>query len=480
MDAIPAKRTLHSKRSFGTKHAAMAYPHAHNHPHSRAALDSPAAYDASEEDNDPLTDDASSAISVLVPSARLQIASGSNPSSHSSSASRSPAVSRPPPRPRHVLVALVSDDDAGTDSPTYDGDIESSTMLGANRERDHDYDSSSTHYAPSSASTLTSPSNSPPPSLQPQLVEPLASTTTTSSTQKGNPAEPPPAPIAIEAFNPARLTPEDIQEYVRQAIAREGEEGAKRPYKINPPPKDRPARVYADGVYDLFHFGHALQLRQAKLSFPPIPVSPTSLQTHGSNQSDGASKEQKLQYHKSPNTTPSASSSARPSPLDTAPPSGTLPGVYLLAGVNSDEQCTEHKNLAVMSHAERCEAVRHCRWIDEVLPDAPWVIGEEFLQKHQIDYVAHDEDPYVSAGIDDVYGYCKQQGKFIPTRRTPGVSTSDLLERIVSRYRMRVFDKKLARMGHAELMAEGSDYDDSAPVSRLVSRAGSPGADVPR
>jgi choline-phosphate cytidylyltransferase len=57
-------------------------------------------------------------------------------------------------------------------------------------------------------------------------------------------------------------------------------------------------------------------------------------------------------------------------------------------------------------------------------------------------------------------------GKFIPTRRTPGVSTSELLERIVKGYRRRDFDKKLATMGHAELMAQGSDFEeksDSAP-----------------
>lgn len=56
-------------------------------------------------------------------------------------------------------------------------------------------------------------------------------------------------------------------------------------------------------------------------------------------------------------------------------------------------------------------------------------------------------------------------GQFIPTRRTPGVSTSELLERIVSGYRKRDFDKKLEKMGCAELKAQGSDFEARSNTS---------------
>ncbi|KAI0920407.1 hypothetical protein AcW1_002160 [Taiwanofungus camphoratus] len=336
-DTVPPRKTLHAKRSFGKQ--------------MRSTLDSP-AYDASEEDNDPLTDDAASAVSVSLHAARLPASSSSRP--RAQTARQGPA--------RHALAVLVSDDDGGTDSPTYDGDIESSTTQGP----DGAQPSGSHSSAPSVASTLTSPVTLPathlpePESDHAGLLPPPSHEA--ALLQKGLPAEPAPAGIAVEAFDPAKLTPADIREFVRRAIAGEGPDGAARPYKINPPPKDRPARIYADGVYDLFHFAHALQLRQAKLAFPPLPASATSPSP-------------------SPLATHSTASSGQPSPLDTPVPQGMVPGVYLLVGVNSDEQCVEHKNLAVMSHAERCEAVRHCRWVDEVVPEAPWVIDEDFLQK---------------------------------------------------------------------------------------------------
>lgn len=71
------------------------------------------------------------------------------------------------------------------------------------------------------------------------------------------------------------------------------------------------------------------------------------------------------------------------------------------------------------------------------MEDAPWVIDQEFLDLHAVDYVAHDEAPYEGsiAGQSDIYRFVKDLGKFLPTRRTDGVSTSELLQRIVEEYR---------------------------------------------
>ncbi|KAJ7484101.1 cholinephosphate cytidylyltransferase [Mycena galericulata] len=391
MDGDAPAAALHKKTIHSRKHPKV--------------FDSP-AYDASEEDNDPLSDDARSTTGVLPsgPPPRLTGASRSKPS-----ATRTAA--------RHQLASSLLSDSDGVDSPTYDGDIESSATAGpeptlAARMTHH-------HHA-SSTSTFDAQVLSPTPGSTPGTEVPAR---TTKKDAAGHPVflsaplqmtqEPAVAAASKAAFNPAALTPADIQAFVQKAI--DGETWRK--YKINPPPTDRPVRVYADGVYDLFHFGHALQLRQAKLAFP---------------------------------------------------------SVYLLVGVNSDEQVREHKARGIMTHAERLEAARHCRWVDEIVAEAPWIIDQAFLDKYEIDYVAHDEEPYAASGHEDVYSYCKSQGKFIPTRRTPGVSTSELLERIVSGYRRLEFDDKLTKMGHAELKAEGSDYDESRINSRVVSRSMSP------
>ena len=45
--------------------------------------------------------------------------------------------------------------------------------------------------------------------------------------------------------------------------------------------------------------------------------------------------------------------------------------------------------------------------MDEIITDAPWVITEEFINKHKIDFVTHDALPYSDASGQsaDVYDF---------------------------------------------------------------------------
>ncbi|KAH8596355.1 phosphorylcholine transferase [Bisporella sp. PMI_857] len=154
-------------------------------------------------------------------------------------------------------------------------------------------------------------------------------------------------------------------------------------YKTNPPPAGRAVRVYADGVFDLFHLGHMRQLEQAKKAFPDV---------------------------------------------------------YLMVGVTGDKETHKRKGLTVLSGQERAETVRHCKWVDEVFEDCPWIVTPEFLEQHKIDYVAHDDLPYGADEGDDIYKPIKEAGKFLVTQRTEGVSTTGIITKIV-----RDYEKYIAR-----------------------------------
>lgn len=182
--------------------------------------------------------------------------------------------------------------------------------------------------------------------------------------------EPPLLQGARDLFETASLSAVDIQTYVRKAIDSAGFKGKRTGFLPHP---DETVRIYVDGTFDAFNAGHALQLRQAKLSFP---------------------------------------------------------SVYLVVGVFSDDLCRLRESPVIFPHVERCEVVRHCRWVDEVIPDAPWAVDDQFILCWRINYIALDEGTSVNPECDKVrlkgYDNMKMLGKVIPTRKTTGLTARKL------------------------------------------------------
>ena len=139
-------------------------------------------------------------------------------------------------------------------------------------------------------------------------------------------------------------------------------------------------RVYTDGIFDLFHIGHANLFKQIKNDLFDQPV-------------------------------------------------------HLIVGISGSE-VRQLKGNTVSTDEERYTMVEQCKYVDEIIKECPWKINKEFLEMWKIDRVVHDNIPYTcgSKDGDDIYKYVKENGIFVTSKRTPGISTSDLISRILKNY----------------------------------------------
>lgn len=106
-------------------------------------------------------------------------------------------------------------------------------------------------------------------------------------------------------------------------------------------------------------------------------------------------------------------------------------GDYLIAGVHTDADIAQHKGPPIMNERERYEAVRGCKWVDEVVEGAPYVTQLSDLEKYNIDFVVHGDDITTDEHGNDTYQAIKDAGKYKECKRTSGVSTTDLVGRCV-------------------------------------------------
>ncbi|CAI8034575.1 Ethanolamine-phosphate cytidylyltransferase [Geodia barretti] len=138
------------------------------------------------------------------------------------------------------------------------------------------------------------------------------------------------------------------------------------------PATQKQVRVWVDGCFDMVHFGHANALRQAKLM-----------------------------------------------------------GDILVVALHSNADITAHKGLPVTTEEERYKMIRAIKWVDEVIEDIPCYTSVELLEKHNCDICAHGDDFAANADGVDSYAAVKTAGKYREYKRTEGVSTTDLLQRLL-------------------------------------------------
>eukprot|EP00285_Hemiselmis_virescens_P019770 CAMPEP_0173378468 /NCGR_PEP_ID=MMETSP1356-20130122/1620_1 /TAXON_ID=77927 ORGANISM="Hemiselmis virescens, Strain PCC157" /NCGR_SAMPLE_ID=MMETSP1356 /ASSEMBLY_ACC=CAM_ASM_000847 /LENGTH=429 /DNA_ID=CAMNT_0014331543 /DNA_START=243 /DNA_END=1532 /DNA_ORIENTATION=+ len=112
-------------------------------------------------------------------------------------------------------------------------------------------------------------------------------------------------------------------------------------------------------------------------------------------------------------------------------------GDYLIVGLNPDSEVVRYKGSApLFKEEERLQAIKACKWVDEVVENVPYVLDEKYLNEvvfgqYGVDYVVHGDDPCLDADGNDVFASSKKAGKYREIKRTEGVSTTDLVGRML-------------------------------------------------
>ncbi|KAI8991230.1 hypothetical protein BDF20DRAFT_997153 [Mycotypha africana] len=160
----------------------------------------------------------------------------------------------------------------------------------------------------------------------------------------------------------------------------------------------KPVRVWVDGCFDMMHYGHANALRQAKAM-----------------------------------------------------------GDILVVGVHNDADIATNKGPTVMKEEERYAAVAACKWADEVVPNAPYNTTVEILKEHNIDFCVHGDDITTMADGTDCYQAVKDAGLYRECKRTVGVSTTELVGRML-----------LMTRDHHNKRRRPSMKDEDEPISTFA------------
>ena len=106
----------------------------------------------------------------------------------------------------------------------------------------------------------------------------------------------------------------------------------------------------------------------------------------------------------------------------------------LVVGIHNDDDVAGYKRRPVQTMAHRADTVRSLKVVDRVLEDAPVIITEEFVLGSGIAVVIHGTDGLNDPECQKMYAVPEAMGIMVYVTSYPGVTTTQIMEKIKSAY----------------------------------------------
>ena len=72
-----------------------------------------------------------------------------------------------------------------------------------------------------------------------------------------------------------------------------------------------------------------------------------------------------------------------------------------------------------------------CKWADEIVEDVPYDPTLELLDKLKCSHIAHGDDLILTSDGEDSYKQFKDANRMLIFKRTEGISTTDIVGRLL-------------------------------------------------
>ena len=111
-------------------------------------------------------------------------------------------------------------------------------------------------------------------------------------------------------------------------------------------------------------------------------------------------------------------------------------GDYLVVGVHNDEDVKSYKREPVMNMEQRMKVIQGCKYVDEVIGNAPLTITNDFLETNEIDVVCITDN---RPEEQNKQFYGNIMDKVVTFKYTSEISTTTIIDNI----RKRITNKTL-------------------------------------
>lgn len=149
-------------------------------------------------------------------------------------------------------------------------------------------------------------------------------------------------------------------------------------------------------------------------------------------------------------------------------------GDFLIVGIHGDSVVNKRRgmNLPLMNLNERVLSVLGCRYVDDVLIDAPYVITASMLRALNISEVVHgtnSDDEDVATELNDRFQHAKAANILSIIHSPSNFKVANIFQRISRN--QDVFQAKFEKKMQAETQFYEQKYDDSVTTSCNPHRA---------